>query len=70
MTMLRKIILVVVCHFMHQKKDSDNNGNENYDARLKPTANATAAEKANGWNLLIRNAQLDQVRSVEDQVEI
>ena len=31
------------------------------------TENATAAEKAN-MGLAIRNAQLDQVRSVQDQV--
>ena len=45
----------------------DNRGNENYDSRLVPTENATAAEKAN-MGLAIRNAQLDQVRSVQDQV--
>ena len=46
---------------------TDNNGNENWDARLIPTENATAAEKAN-MGLAIRNAQLDQVRSVESKV--
>jgi len=45
----------------------DNRGNENYDSRLVPTENATPAEKAN-MGLAIRNAQLDQVRSVQDQV--
>lgn len=46
---------------------NDNRGNENYDSRLVPTENATPAEKAN-MGLAIRNAQLDQVRSVQDQV--
>ena len=45
----------------------DNRGNENYDSRLVPTENATAAEKVS-MGLAIRNAQLDQVRSVQDQV--
>ena len=45
----------------------DNRGNENYDNRLKPTANATATEKAN-LDLAIRDAQRDQVTSVEPSV--
>lgn len=45
----------------------DNRGNENYDSRLVPTDNATPAEKVS-MGLAIRNAQLDQVRSVQDQV--
>ena len=58
---------VVIATSSSEKGFRDNNGNENYDNRLKPTANATAAEKAS-MELAIRNAQLDQVRSVEDQV--
>ena len=46
---------------------NDNRGNENYDSRLVPTDNATPAEKVS-MGLAIRNAQLDQVRSVQDQV--
>ena len=46
---------------------NNNIGNENYDSRLIPTENATPAEKVN-MGLAIRNAQLDQVRSVQDQV--
>ena len=58
---------VVIATSSSEKGFRDNNGNENYDNRLKPTANATAAERAS-MELAIRNAQLDQVRSVEDQV--
>ena len=46
---------------------NNNRGNENYDSRLIPTDNATPAEKVS-MGLAIRNAQLDQVRSVQDQV--
>jgi len=46
---------------------NNNRGNENYDSRLIPTENATPAEKVS-MGLAIRNAQLDQVRSVQDQV--
>ena len=59
---------VVIATSSSEKGFRDNNGNENYDNRLKPTANATAAEKAS-MDLAIRNAQNDQVRSVEDQVD-
>lgn len=58
---------VVIATSSSEKGFRDNNGNENYDNRLKPTANATAAEKAS-LDLAIRNAQNNQVRSVEDQV--
>ena len=46
---------------------NNNRANENYDSRLIPTDNATPAEKVS-MGLAIRNAQLDQVRSVQDQV--
>jgi hypothetical protein len=58
---------VVIARSTSAKGATDNNGNENWDARLIPTENATAAEKAN-MGLAIRNAQLDQVRSVESKV--
>ena len=58
---------VVIARSTSATGATDNNGNENYDARLIPTENATAAEKAN-MGLAIRNAQLNQVRSVESEV--
>jgi len=58
---------VVIARSTSAKGATDNNGNENWDARLIPTENATAAERAN-MGLAIRNAQLDQVRSVEEKV--
>lgn len=58
---------VVIAKSTSEKGATDNNGNENWDARLIPTENATAAEKAN-LGLAIRNTQLDQVRSVEEEV--